>query len=263
MSSESSPQTGGQTAPNQPPRNPAERIVVWGLILGLLGVVGVEAMARFSYGNSLRSLEAALARDEQGDTLTVEEVAGHISGFPQRQDDPDKRVLTYTWRGLLKTYGSITMRYSRDSEVVGLETADAPSEQEVVVENDDSGEEEEEASGETEGGGRGGRGGGGFDPMQWDTDGDGKLSREELPERMQENFDEIDTNGDGFADEAEFAARRAAFQRRRGQGGRGGNGGDRPQRPQRPDFGGASEDSDTEAPPPDETDASSDANTEQ
>ena len=48
--------------------------------------------------------------------------------------------------------------------------------------------------------------------MQFDEDGDGKLSREELPPRMaQQMFDRIDTNGDGFLDKEEleqFSARR-------------------------------------------------------
>jgi len=75
--------------------------------------------------------------------------------------------------------------------------------------------------GDGSGGGEGAGGGRGegrrFDPMQADVDGDGKISREEAPERMQAAFDEIDTNGDGFLDEAEFEARRAARQRERGQ----------------------------------------------
>ena len=43
-----------------------------------------------------------------------------------------------------------------------------------------------------------------------DKDGDGKLSREEAPERMQQFFDRIDKNSDGFVDAAEMAAMRGA-----------------------------------------------------
>ncbi len=64
----------------------------------------------------------------------------------------------------------------------------------------------------------GGRGS--FDFMQFDKNGDKKLSKDELPERMQANFDRMDTNGDGFLDASEIAA-----MRRQAGGGAGGPGG--------------------------------------
>ncbi len=77
------------------------------------------------------------------------------------------------------------------------------------------------------GGGRGGFGGsrmsrgpgesGGFgDPaariMSFDADGDGRITRDELPERMRQRFDRMDGNGDGAIDtgEAQAAAERMA-----------------------------------------------------
>lgn len=79
------------------------------------------------------------------------------------------------------------------------------------------------------GGGRGlgARGGGGL--MQMDQDGDGKVSRDEAPERMREFFDRIDGNGDGFIDAAEIGAMRDRSER---GGGRpeGGPPGERPTR---------------------------------
>ena len=52
------------------------------------------------------------------------------------------------------------------------------------------------------GGGRGGKGKGGgrpqLDMKTLDKNGDGKLSRDELPERMQNFFDTMDTDQDGF-----------------------------------------------------------------
>ena len=44
-----------------------------------------------------------------------------------------------------------------------------------------------------------------------DTNGDGKLSKDEAPDRLKENFDRIDANSDGFLDETEI---RQAFNRR-------------------------------------------------
>ena len=52
-----------------------------------------------------------------------------------------------------------------------------------------------------------------------DTDGDGKISKEEAPERMRERFDQIDTNGDGFIDEAEQKALLENMRRRFAEGG--------------------------------------------
>ena len=72
------------------------------------------------------------------------------------------------------------------------------------------------------GGGRGGGGGNFADRMkQMDADGDGKLSREEMPERMQERFDQMDSNSDGFLDEEEM---QALGQRGGGRGGQRGRG---------------------------------------
>lgn len=70
--------------------------------------------------------------------------------------------------------------------------------------------------------GAGGGGGRGGDLMTNDKDGDGKVSREEAPEFMQNFFDRWDTNGDGFVDKAEADAARQRFQS--GGGGRPGGG---------------------------------------
>ena len=40
----------------------------------------------------------------------------------------------------------------------------------------------------------------------WDTNKDGKLSREELPEKLRPNFDKVDTNHDGFITRDEHQA---------------------------------------------------------
>lgn len=80
---------------------------------------------------------------------------------------------------------------------------------------------------------RGGGGGpprGGFDAasivariMESDKNGDGKLTKQEAPERMAERFEQMDADKDGFVDKAEIEAR---FKRRPPGGG--GGGGQRP-----------------------------------
>lgn len=68
-----------------------------------------------------------------------------------------------------------------------------------------------------------------------DTNGDGKISKEEAPDRMKQNWDRLDTNSDGAIDKTEMEAI-ARFVRERA----GGAGGERPDRQRRP--GGRSED---------------------
>jgi collagen type III alpha len=66
---------------------------------------------------------------------------------------------------------------------------------------------------------------GGFRPTgemmlkQLDKDNDGKISKDEAPERMREGFARVDTNNDGFLDQAELGRMFAGFQRPGGQPG--------------------------------------------
>jgi len=61
-----------------------------------------------------------------------------------------------------------------------------------------------------------GQGGGGM-IQRLDKDGDGKLSKDEVPERMAERFDKLDKDGDGFITAEEMQA-----MQRRGRDGQGG-----------------------------------------
>jgi multidrug resistance efflux pump len=91
-----------------------------------------------------------------------------------------------------------------------------------------------------ESGKRGGRGS--FDLMQSDKDGDKKLSREELPERMQGMFERMDSNGDGFIDSSEVAEMRRRFKQGGGRPGGPGPAGEAPAGGPRDGGGGTSGD---------------------
>ena len=93
------------------------------------------------------------------------------------------------------------------------------------------------------GGGPGGRPGGGPGGgfaqriLEFDENGDGKITKDELPERMVRILDRADTDKDGALTKAEIDAMAQNFGG--GFGGRGGSrggrdGGGRPQRPTRP-----------------------------
>jgi len=68
--------------------------------------------------------------------------------------------------------------------------------------------------------GRGGRGG--FDLMQYDKNGDKKISRHEVPEQMAPLFGKLDTNGDGLIEQTEMNAMRARTRSMDKGGGSGG-----------------------------------------
>lgn len=94
------------------------------------------------------------------------------------------------------------------------------------------------------GGGPGGPGGGrgGFDPEAMfarnDKDGDGKLTGDEISERMRPNLAEIDTDKDDAVSKEEFMANMAKMRARFGGGPGGGPGGGGPGGPGGGGFGG-------------------------
>lgn len=69
----------------------------------------------------------------------------------------------------------------------------------------------QDAPGNRPGGPRGGQGGDRPNPQEMfkrlDKNGDGKISKEEAPERLAANFDKIDANKDGFITPDELKAR--------------------------------------------------------
>jgi hypothetical protein len=78
-------------------------------------------------------------------------------------------------------------------------------------------------------GGFGGKGrppqGGGFNPMMFDKNKDGKVSKTEVPPQMAGFFDSVDKNRDGFLDETEIKSIGPGMGRSQGGGQKGGFGG--------------------------------------
>lgn len=70
--------------------------------------------------------------------------------------------------------------------------------------------------------------------MKGDADGDGKISSEEAPERLQRAFDRIDVNGDGFIERSELEEAAKRFGQRRGPRGEDGPPRGRPGKGERP-----------------------------
>lgn len=221
---------------------------------------------------SLKKLQARIAAEDTSENaapLLVSEVPGMIVGFPTRVEEKDRHwvFVTYKWRGLTQSY-EIRMPYdSSDSQpaILNLETKGAPAPKPVeyaeVAADDGAGSAESMSSGSPPGGpgggatgshaggGPGGPGGGGQRPnlMDSDTDGDGKVSRAEAPERFAPNFDRVDANSDGFVDAEEYAEYRRVRAAERAAEGGGGPEGGRPQPAATPATDAPAEKSETPA----------------
>ena len=101
---------------------------------------------------------------------------------------------------------------NHDGTVDSTELA-KPAGQAARPEGRNDGERRPEGASQNE---RQGRQRGGPDLSRLDADGDGKVSKDEAPERLKERFDTIDTNGDGYINKQE---QEQMMQRMRDRGG--------------------------------------------
>ena len=87
------------------PRSPVERIIVWGLILGLAGLAGFEYMQSEAHKKHLRILEDAQEEAEKKhEPVLYEKISGQMSQKPVITDanfgGATENLYTWTWRGL-------------------------------------------------------------------------------------------------------------------------------------------------------------------
>lgn len=225
--SRSAPPGSGPAVPTPPPkpRNPAERIIVWGLIIAMLALVSVEAYSKFSYDATVPKVDDAMRKAEmEGKSLTVDELKKLIAGMPSEKNEEGTRI--YRWWSLFKTY-ELTASISdlgRDGGLVvtSISTPNAEEDEPVRGGDDDVDDSEgdgppPEYAGMSAGGGGfpgGGHGGdspqggaGGFPPLQFaelDANEDGSVTIDELPPPLQGRFAQIDADGDGAISEQEL-----------------------------------------------------------
>ncbi len=201
--------------------------------MSVLRLLPAFLVALLLFGN-LASAQDDRPRRERGQRRAQSDRGdrGERSGRPDRGRRPPSPIIA-------------ALDADEDGEISAEEMANAVAALKKLDKNSDGKLTREEFSpprqgrGGGPGGGLGGGGRSGFlDRMfEADADDDGKLSKDEVPERMRDRFDDIDSNGDGYVSRSELEERFAAFGRGgggRGPGGRQG-GGDRPRRPRRPE----------------------------
>lgn len=234
MTSPVNPPAPATTTPPNPPR-PRHRGEFWAVRIGifvLVALAAVQAHARFGYEMSLKKLhERVSAEEASGEPLLVSDLSGYIVGFPSKSVHEERhwRQITYRWSGLTENYEIHLPFDSSESApvVLSLMTANPPADEPQKPLPTAGEATPVPQMGMMMGGGAPGGPGGRrrFDLMASDKDEDGKVSREEAPERVAASFGEWDTNSDGLIDAEEIAARRA---RRQAEGGGGPGGGARP-----------------------------------
>lgn len=217
------------------PRNPAEKLLVWGGIGILLIIVAIEGRAKLGYDGSVAALTAAVEADEN--ELTFDAAQGLMRLGPTRsgpREEKNLKVYDFSWFSLFKPgQYVITMHVDDNAEkdangnavahMIKFVTVAPPEEEEpdVPIEPDSPSDAYDSSAYGGGGGGTGGAGagmggGGGGAPggggarrpnpvrEALDLDGDGTLSAEELA-KAAESLAKLDQDGDGALAAAEMA----------------------------------------------------------
>ncbi|MBL6705657.1 MAG: hypothetical protein ISQ06_06060 [Planctomycetaceae bacterium] len=206
----------------KPPRNPVERVLVWGMIAALLVVVGIEARAQRGYTMSLNAFQTAFA-DAEEVQISLDEARRLMVFGPTEVKSPKEfgplhyyDYYRFSWPSLFKSGEyEITLKVTDNDElaVISFSTPAAPQPDwmgEVIqLPGEFSPENPGAMGGGFPGGGGGQSGGRGFRPppnpliTKLDTDGDDELSAEEI-EGSPAVLQSLDANGDGDLTQEEF-----------------------------------------------------------
>jgi hypothetical protein len=250
---------------DKPPRNPIERVIVWGLIGVLLVVMGIEARAQRGYAMSLDAFQTAFSDGEEV-AIALDDARKLMALGPAEVKAPDEHgpfhyydYYRFSWFSLFKSGDyEITLQVTDNEElnVISFSTPAAPQPDWMDVSTPESDEDASEdpaamggggfpGGGGFGGGGGNGSGGQGFRPLpnplvtKLDIDGDDELSAEEIA-GSPAVLESLDANGDGELTADEFDPE--GFGRRgggsesggfgSGGGGEGDSGSDRPRRPE-------------------------------
>lgn len=115
------------TPPRKKPRNPVERVIVWGGIAIMLGVVAFEALHKYGYDSTVSRMRKFLS-EETETYMKLSEVRPLISGLPTETKSPHQRqaynTISLKWPSLFKDYRVelIVEREGNDPLVAGFST---------------------------------------------------------------------------------------------------------------------------------------------
>ena len=115
------------TPPSKKPRNPVERVIVWGGIAAMLGLAAYEALHKYGYDSTVSRMKKMVSEDTEK-YMKLSEVRSLIAGSPTEAKTPHQRqaynTISLKWPSLFKDYRVelIVEREGNDPLVAGFST---------------------------------------------------------------------------------------------------------------------------------------------
>lgn len=122
----SAPTPAPQAASPARKRSPIERAVVWGAILLLLGVVGVEYKTKADYSATLNKLEEDI---NSGNPVLLDNLQDYVKGYAVRSEEQkkDEKIVTLHWPSLFKNY-TLILPVEPNNRISSFDTPDSKPE---------------------------------------------------------------------------------------------------------------------------------------